>query len=162
MIVVSDTSPINYLVLINQVQLLRDLFGRVIVPSAVKLELSHSAAPEAVRRFVSVPPNWIEILSPKVLSTDLPALGAGELEAISLLRELNGELLLCDDLDARRAAISKKFRVMGTLGVVELASRRGLVDARDAIVALRKTSIRLPAALIERLLNDKSGPNPKE
>jgi predicted nucleic acid-binding protein len=53
MVVVADTSPIDYLVLIGQIDLLRRLYQRVLVPPAVLLELTHKRAPEAVRTWVS-------------------------------------------------------------------------------------------------------------
>ena len=49
MIAVADTSPLCYLVLIDEVDLLRQLFRQVVVPSAVITELLHEDAPEAVR-----------------------------------------------------------------------------------------------------------------
>jgi predicted nucleic acid-binding protein len=42
MIVVADTSPLNYLILIDEIELLPDLFEKVLLPSAVLQELKHS------------------------------------------------------------------------------------------------------------------------
>lgn len=58
MIVVSDTSPINYLILIDQIQVLPHLFGQVILPQAVVEELTHERTPEAVRQWVAALPEW--------------------------------------------------------------------------------------------------------
>ena len=52
MLVVSDASPLRYLVLINHIGLLPTLFGRVIVPPAVVDELTHANSPEIVRSFL--------------------------------------------------------------------------------------------------------------
>ena len=60
MIVVSDTSPLNYLVLIGHVEILPTLFGRVLVPPAVMAELQQSGTPEPVRRWAGMPPGWLE------------------------------------------------------------------------------------------------------
>ena len=49
MVVVADTSPINYLVLITQIDLLKELYTRVLIPPAVLAELKHPAAPKSVR-----------------------------------------------------------------------------------------------------------------
>ena len=49
MIVVSDTTPLNYLVLVSKQDILPLLFGRVIVPEAVMRELQVAAAPPEVR-----------------------------------------------------------------------------------------------------------------
>lgn len=61
MIVLSDTSPLNYLVLIGHVNVLPALFGEVILPVAVRDELLHPAAPEVVREWLSAPPRWLSI-----------------------------------------------------------------------------------------------------
>ncbi len=50
MIVVSDTSPLNYLVLVDAVYVLPEPYGEVIVPPAVREELHHPRTPDAVRR----------------------------------------------------------------------------------------------------------------
>jgi len=63
-IVVSDTSPLNYLVLIEQVQVLPVLFGRVVVPPAVMAELQHAGTPAVVRAWAASPPPWLEIRPP--------------------------------------------------------------------------------------------------
>ena len=48
MIVVADTGPIHYLVLSGFIETLRDLYGGVVLPEAVKDELSHPAAPAEI------------------------------------------------------------------------------------------------------------------
>jgi len=49
MVVVADASPINYLVLIGQIEILPRLYTRIVIPSAVLGELKHPVAPELVR-----------------------------------------------------------------------------------------------------------------
>jgi predicted nucleic acid-binding protein len=60
-IVVADTSPINYLVLTGYARLLPDLFGEVVVPEAVFAELRSSQAPQTVRDFVLAAPTWLRV-----------------------------------------------------------------------------------------------------
>jgi predicted nucleic acid-binding protein len=57
-IVVADTGPINYLILIGHIDVLPILFERVILPSAVRDELMESKAPTAVRDWIAAPPYW--------------------------------------------------------------------------------------------------------
>lgn len=82
MIVIADTSPINFLVIIGQERLLPDLFGRVIIPEAVLRELRASATPQIVQAWVVNIPEWLEVnrlvASPHV---SLSHLGDGEREA---------------------------------------------------------------------------------
>lgn len=61
MTVVADTTPLNHLILIDQVSLLQALYGRVIVPQAVFSELQDQAAPASVKKWVSNCPDWLEV-----------------------------------------------------------------------------------------------------
>lgn len=53
MIVVSDTTPVNYLVLIDQVDLLKELYGLLVLPHAVHEEMRREQAPEKVRAWAA-------------------------------------------------------------------------------------------------------------
>ena len=61
MIVVSDTTPLNYLILIASVDVLRVLFGRLYAPAAVIEELLHSKTPSVVRMWAGSPPEWLTV-----------------------------------------------------------------------------------------------------
>lgn len=63
-IVVADTSPINYLILIDQIAILETLYGRILIPHAIQEEMLSLMAPASVRAWAKNPPNWLEILSP--------------------------------------------------------------------------------------------------
>jgi len=62
MVVVADTSPINYLVLIAQIDLLVGLYTRTLIPPAVLAELKHPRAPKPVRDWADNAPRWLEVL----------------------------------------------------------------------------------------------------
>ena len=64
MIVVSDTSPLHYLILLEVVDALPNLFGQVHAPPMVIQELKHARAPETVRQWVLSPPEWLRISAP--------------------------------------------------------------------------------------------------
>lgn len=64
MIVVADTSPLNYLILIEHDNILPKLYARVVIPPEVLQELSHPQAPDAVRSWVKNPPAWLEVKAP--------------------------------------------------------------------------------------------------
>jgi len=79
MIAVTDTSPICYLILIGEVELLAKLFKQVLVPCAVIAELLHEGAPEAVRAWASHLPSWIAVReSPAGNTTGMEKLQSGE------------------------------------------------------------------------------------
>lgn len=88
MIVVADTTPLLYLILIEHAHILPALYGRVLIPPAVVLELTHPKTPELVRAWVSDPPEWLVVTAPRVIGPSEVALGPGELEAIALAEEV--------------------------------------------------------------------------
>ena len=88
MIVVADTTPLQYLVLIQHEHVLPALYGRVVVPPAVISELSHDETPKLVRDWLTNAPSWLEVREPREVGRSSVPLGAGEIEAISLAEEL--------------------------------------------------------------------------
>jgi predicted nucleic acid-binding protein len=151
MIVVSDTSPLNYLVLIEQVQVLPMLFGRVVVPPGVMTELQHAGAPDAVRAWAASPPAWLEIQPPARMEA-LLGLGTGEAQAIRLAQELHADAVLIDERRAATIAKQAGLLVTGTLGVLEIAAERGLIDLVQAVVALKQTTFRVSDQVLDGLL----------
>ena len=129
MLVIADTSPLHYLVLIEQTDILPALFGHVIIPPVVAEELQRARTPAQVRAWMASPPAWLDMRPPQQpLVTTTLRLGACERETLSLAQELHADLVLLDDLEAREEAERLALAVMGTLRVLELASERGLLD----------------------------------
>lgn len=151
MIVVSDTSPLNYLILIAEIELLVELYREVIVPPAVVDELSAPGAPGKVRQWIDGTPQWLSVRPVDAVDAALTRLGLGEGEAITLASELKADLLLIDELDGRQAARACGLTVVGTLGVLAHAADRGLVDLREAIQRLLQTNFRVSSTLLESL-----------
>jgi predicted nucleic acid-binding protein len=86
-IVIADTGPLNYLVLIGHVDLLPILFEKVVLPSAVRAELADQDAPPSVRNWIANPPVWLEVNEMTSLQFDhdsLEGLDEGEAAAIAL------------------------------------------------------------------------------
>jgi predicted nucleic acid-binding protein len=155
MIVVADTSPINYLVLIDQIDLLEQLYTRILIPSAVLAELKHPVAPRAVREWAINSPKWLEIQNPKT-SVTLAQLDIGESEAIALAVEIHADFVLIDDLTGRQEAIRRGLKVAGTLSVLDEADLAGLVVFDDAVSELRKTSFRVSPAVLSEIWRKRS------
>ncbi len=151
MIVVSDTSALNYLVLIGQDHVLPTLFNRVVTSPAVLAELKRVKAPIEVRAWANNCPAWLEVRLPGSLIPDA-GLGPGEIEAISLALELQADLLLMDERDGTAEARRRGLVVTGTLGVIELAAEAHLLSLPDAFDALSKTTFRAPKLLIDNIL----------
>jgi predicted nucleic acid-binding protein len=127
MIVVSDTSPINYLVLMDRVDVLRDLFGEVFIPQAVYEELTRPEAPEAVRRWIAQLPRWVEVRQVETFNA-YPGLGWGESEAIQLAISLKANVVLLDDYNARVIAKAQGLFVTGVIEIIEQADIRGWIE----------------------------------
>jgi len=152
-LVVADTSPLRYLLQIGHIELLPRLFEKIFIPSVVFDELRHPSAPEAVRGWLTVPHPWLEIS--EVESSDDPSLAsldAGEKSAIILGVSLAADLILIDDRKGAAAARGKGFEVAGTLGILDLAARRNLVNLREALAKLRSTNFRLRKELFDSIL----------
>ncbi len=154
-LVIADTGPINYLILIGQIDLLAALFERVLLPSAVQTELAAHNAPSPVRDWINKPPSWIEV-RPTIGNFDkdplLKGIHEGEKAAIALAFTLRADLLLMNDRKGVRVARQKGPRVTGTLGILELATRQGLVDFAQAVGRLQQTNFRSPVGILEALL----------
>jgi predicted nucleic acid-binding protein len=151
MTVVSDTSPLNYLVITDLAHVLAALFGRIVVPDAVLGELQSPSAPELVRQWLLRIPPWVEVRTAPATRPELMGLDAGEREVISLGLEVKADLVLLDEARGRRAAVEQGLTVAGTLGVLQRAARRGLVDLPDAIDRLRRTTFRVSPRLLGSL-----------
>ncbi len=149
MLIVADTAPLNYLVLIGNIGVLTSLFGEIIIPEAVLSELTAEKTPPPVRAWAKSRPDWVLVMS----SSPLPDEGdidLGESEAISLAITLKARLL-CDDRAAREIAIKTKVPVVGTLGILVEAHIDSLLDIDEALVALAATNFRRSEGLFETI-----------
>jgi len=151
MLVVADTSPLRYLVVIHAIEILPLLYVRVVVPQAVRAELQHPRSPREVRDWLATPPAWVEIRQPQQ-HTRLARLGPGEQDAIHLAEELHADVILMDDEDGRIEAERRAMAVIGTLGVLERAAERGLLDLPPALARLQATNFFVDDALIQEAL----------
>ncbi len=138
-IVVSDTSAISNLAIAGHLDLLRKLYGSVIIPAAVYQELLNNQNPDilAIQNL-----GWIQTCS----VTDLAFLAElklnldqGEAEAIALAVELQADRLIIDERRGRNPALKIGIRVIGLLGILLAAKKQGLISevkpVLDALVA---------------------------
>jgi len=153
MIVVADTTPLNYLILTDLTHILPALFGQVVIPQAVLNELQSTQAPDQVRQWVAHRPDWLVLRELQQEDPTLAHLDPGEREAIALAQELRADLILLDENRGRREAISRGFNIAGTVGLLDRAGARGLIDVRAAIARLREPSFRVSPRLLNTLLD---------
>lgn len=155
MIVVSDTSPINYFVLTELQGLLPELFDRVLIPEAVRRELQADGTPEPVKQFFAAAPDWLEVRTAPEIPATLAHLDSGEREALALALTVGASFVLIDERIGREAAKSHGLRVYGTLGVILVAAERKLVDLEDALGRLQKTNFRVSPRLLKSVRDRK-------
>lgn len=138
MIVVADTSPLNYLLQIGLVDLLQLLYGHVSISNAVLTEMHAPKAPKIVQAWAAALPGWVDVQQPTCpYSNDLMQLDLGERSAIELAMILQADRILMDERRGALVAESLGLRVTGTLGILRDAHQARLVNARQAYGRLK-------------------------
>lgn len=152
--VVSDTSTLCYLILIEETQLLPELFTEIVIPPAVRDELAHPDAPVMVRDWITSPPVWLLVGNVPEGREDqeIQRLDPGEGEAILLAEQMATDLLLLDDWKARALARDRGLSITGLIGVLDMAIEKGLVEPGVAVERLRATTFRISDRLLATLL----------
>ncbi|MGC2526126.1 MAG: hypothetical protein WA639_00150 [Candidatus Acidiferrum sp.] len=155
MIVIADTSPLNYLVLVEQINVLEKIYGTVIIPDVVREELLRESAPEPVRNWIAQAPEWLRVRTPSVNPpSSLGQLDAGERDAIALALELGARQLIIDDRRGRESAVQHGISVIGTLGILRAGAALGLLDLNAAVARLRMTNFYITEDQLRDLLQD--------
>lgn len=125
--IVSDATPIIAFSKINRLTLLQEIVRKIIIPEEVSRELFAYGKPdvEKLKRCT-----WITI--EKVKSRNdidllLPTLDRGEAEVIILAKELKADLVVIDELTARKVAMMMELPLIGTIGLLIAARKKGLI-----------------------------------
>lgn len=129
MIVICNTSPIFYLSTIGQLDLLRQLYAKIVIPMAVFNEITNVGNTDASARVVPTL-SWIKtqsVTNQIFVNTLCAELDPGEAEAIALAIELNADRLLMDERLGRVAAMQVGLQVTGVLGILIAAKRNNLI-----------------------------------
>jgi len=154
-LVASNSSIIIALARICHLDLLENLFKKVIVPEAVWKEVAVEGKPgrEKILRAGFI---HVEKTGNKRLVAFLEEfVDRGEAEAIVLALELNADLLLIDDRDARNLAKKLGLQVMGTPGVLALAKYMGLIqEVKPIIDKLVETGFWRSRRILEEFLRE--------
>ena len=130
------------------------LFDSVAVPPAVVTELANGRRRGVVLPDVSELP-WLTVRSvrDRRLLPLVTGLGSGEKEVLALGLEASDHLIVVDDRDARRHAVTAGLEITGTLGILPLAKERGLLDSvRPAVERLQALRFRLSTAMHHEIL----------
>jgi hypothetical protein len=154
MIVVSDTSPILSLTLIGRLDLLREIYGSIVIPEAVRQEImvtDHSGVREVAQA------DWISTrpIEPDVVLQLLQReVDRGEAEAIGLAVQLKADVLLIDERQARQLAQYLELHVVGLLDVLQEAKQRHCIASVKPILddLITRARFRLSRKLYQRTL----------
>ena len=153
-LVVANATPLITLALIDHLDLLRRLYGRVVIPPAVQAEVS-AGGPGGIGVRELREANWVDVVPLQDPSrADLIAdLDRGEAEVIALAQERAADLVIVDERLARRHARRLGMRLTGTLGILVRAKQLGMVEAVAPLIdRLRQGGIHLGADLCREVL----------
>jgi len=136
MIVVSDTSPISNLVMIGRLDILQNLFPKLVIPPKVLSEV------QALQNFgvdtsIIDDANWIRVQPPQntvEVSRLLSEINRGEAEAIVLCEEMKADLLLIDERLGWNVAQRKNIPTVGLLGCLIKAKAIGYIEQVKPII----------------------------
>jgi predicted nucleic acid-binding protein len=151
MLVISDTSPLIVLANTGFLEILPSLFGKILIPPAVAMELRTAPKLDAARDLVDSLPNWLEIRRPKFILS-ISKLHAGETEALSLAMELHADLFLVDERRGYREAISRNVNAVGTIAIMERAARQGLLQLDAAFDRIKRSDFWISHELLDARL----------
>lgn len=149
--VVSNSSPLHYLIAVGHADLLPKLFQKVLIPPAVYNELTHPAGRRDVRLWIQTPPEWLSIcdLQSRPPTSFTSKLDPGECEALQLGLEIQPDFVVIDEKQARRIAVSLGVPVIGALGILREAFLQNLIlDPLYILGAMTRTGFRLSPKLL--------------
>lgn len=156
MIVVSNSSPLIALSIVNSLDLLRALYSTIYIPEAVFHEVVTLGAGRPGATAVAITP-WIVQQAPadhvSVVNLLAAGLDKGESEAIVLASELSASLLILDESHARVVARQQGIPVTGTLGVLIAAKNAGMVaEVKPLLSQLSEAGFYLTPQIISHAL----------
>jgi uncharacterized protein len=157
MTIASNTSPISNLAKVGQLNLMQQIYGKILIPTAVYEELMDERAGETVITAVQSA-TWLEIkpVQNQELVNELRnRVNVGEAEAIALAVEVEASRLIIDERLGRQAATDLGLRITGILGVLLIAKRQNLITAVKPIMDDLRTqaSFRISSQLYTDVLN---------
>ena len=153
--VIVNSTPIIALSSIDCLHLLKELYGTIIIPSAVNAEIGAKSKSKAQNQLETFT-DWIQVMEISNTShkqTFRTQLHEGEVEVMILGQELSSDLLIIDDYLAREYAKYLGFNVIGTVGIILLAKSKRLThEVKPLIDKLISNGIYLSNRLYSEIL----------
>ena len=153
--VVADSSTLIGLARIEQLNLLKELYGEVVIPQSVYNEVvaesKYGSEKIKTAKYLKVE----KVIDSKMVELFLGYLGKGEAEVLTLSKEKKADLILIDEKKARKAARRAGFVVVGVLGLLLTAKHKALIPAVGPFInQLSKQGFRLSKKVTERVLKE--------
>jgi predicted nucleic acid-binding protein len=143
-IIISDTSCLIALGNIERLHILKDLFGEVLI------------TPEVNEEFGNHLPNWITVLrvKDKIKQSEIEEkLDKGEASSIALALEIPNSTLIIDEVKGRNIAKNLNIEIIGTVGIIVLAGKKGVVnDIISVVLKLVNNGFRLSNKIVDRII----------
>lgn len=147
--IIGDSSALVTLAIADKLDIVEKLFGNLYVPEAVYKELTKIEKPYSskLKSFLKGRVKNVNLKIEKL------GLGAGELEAIILYKELNADILLIDDARAKKFALLNDIKVIGSLGILIKAKENGYIsEIKPLLEKIKKSGIYLTDYIINQVL----------
>lgn len=154
--VVCNASPLIVLAKAELIEILPRLFQTICLPEAVEAEINRGPADDPIRLLLPGS-KWIRRvrLHPPLSPLAGWQLGAGEAEVIEYARKNPGYGVILDDRAARRAAFGLNLKVYGTLSILALGRRQGLIPSfRRAADQVSRSGLYVQPALIDEIARE--------
>lgn len=145
-IIISDTSCLIALQNIGLLDVLQKLFGEIIITTEVKIEYGESL------------PDWIIVTKVNNIDKQLELedkLDKGEASSLALALEIANSTLIIDEIKGRKIAQSLKVNIIGTLGVLVLAKKQGVIhDLIGTLLRLVNSGFRMSDLMINKIIEE--------
>jgi len=147
--IIGDSSALIALSVVDKLELLEALYENLFVPQAVYDEVTQVGRPQSdkLKNFLQ---NRVKVVD---LNLTKLGLGLGELEAITLYKELDADVLLIDDNRAKKYAVLNDVKVIGSLGILIKAKENGLIEkVKPLLEGIMKSEVYISKKLMLQVL----------
>lgn len=149
-----DSSCIIILSQIERMDILKMLFSEISIPKAVFDEYMVKASAEDKKRLKEIGIKIVDVKDTLAVMTMQTNLGKGESECVVLAKEIDADFVVLDDKYARKVAELLGLNVVGTLGIVVTAHKKGKIEAKPIIDKMRKKSFWIDDTLYKRIMRE--------
>jgi len=157
-VIVSNTSPLLNLALIDRLDCVERQFSSVEVPEQVWAELmaGEDAVPELERYHDRGVIESVSVAETDLFREFLRELDLGEAAALAYAIEVDADLCLLDEREARAGATRHDLDRTGVIGILLRGARNGEGDLRDELDSLRADGFWIGEDLYQRVLESGS------